>query len=90
MKLSKQNEAILAHMRAEGSITNLEAHIVHKIRSLSSRVSELRAAGYVIAKERHEDVTGQWYIRYVLLGRTVPACFVPKVNFLFDNHNLAA
>lgn len=64
MKLSPQAITILRHLQSAGSITNVEAHAVHRVRSLSRRITELRDAGVPINKERRRDVTGQIYVRY--------------------------
>ena len=67
-KLSPQSQVVLTHLRTAGSISNVEAHAVHRIRSLSRRITEISDAGYAISKERKRDVTGQIYVRYSLKG----------------------
>ena len=41
MKLHPQTQIVLDHILDVGHITNVEAQAVHKIRSVSSRISEL-------------------------------------------------
>lgn len=66
MKLTPQASRVLAHLQSVGSITNVEANAVHRVRSLSRRITEIGEAGYKIAKVRRKDVTGQAYVRYSL------------------------
>lgn len=66
MNLSPQAKKVLAHLQSVGSITNVEANAVHRVRSLSRRITEIRDAGVKIAKTRRRDVTGQVYVRYSL------------------------
>lgn len=60
-----QNEKILNHINAQGSISQREAIMDYSIQSLTARISELRRKGYKI-KTRHYNhpVTGQPYARY--------------------------
>ena len=67
-----QNERILRHMEDGGTLTQAEAFQEYGIGRLSSRICELRAAGYPI---RREFVTGKnrynepvTYCRYSLGG----------------------
>lgn len=60
-----QTMKVLRHLRDNGSITPMEAHIVHNVRSLSSRMSEIAKAGYPVLKEFHKDATGQRYVKYI-------------------------
>ena len=66
MHLSPQAATVLSHLRKVGSITNVEANAVHRIRSLSRRISELGHAGVQIEKLQRRDLTGQRYVRYQL------------------------
>jgi hypothetical protein len=66
MKLTPQATKVLAHLQSVGSITNVEANAVHRVRSLSRRITEIQDAGVRIAKTRRRDVTGQVYVRYSL------------------------
>ena len=63
--MTPQAKIVLNHMQAAGSISNVEAHAVLKVRSVSRRITEIANAGYVIRKERKVDTTGQRYVRYV-------------------------
>jgi hypothetical protein len=64
LNLSPQAQIVRTHLLKAGSITNVEANAVHRIRSLSRRISELAQAGYKIDKQRKKDLTGQRYVRY--------------------------
>lgn len=64
--MKPQTAAVLKHLQQHGSITNVEANAVHKIRSVSSRITELAKLGYVISKTRKVDATDQPYVRYTL------------------------
>lgn len=65
-RLSPQAKTVLKHLLSVGSITNVEAHAVHRVRSLSRRVSELGEACIKVSKEYKKDVNGQRYVRYSL------------------------
>ncbi|MEF2249326.1 hypothetical protein RSP795_10320 [Ralstonia solanacearum] len=65
-KLSPQSQLVYDHLVRVGSITNVEAHAVHRVRSLSRRITEISDAGAPIKKDRRRDVTGQFYVRYSL------------------------
>lgn len=66
INLPPQEKIVLAHLMQHGSITAGEAHFVHRIRSLSRRITTLLDAGCVILKEDRRDLTGQRYRRYKL------------------------
>jgi len=59
---------VLDHLVREGTITNMEANIVLKVRSVSRRITDIQRAGYSVAKLRCKDSTGQRYVKYALLG----------------------
>ena len=61
-----QETIVLDHLKRVGHITGLEAQGVHRIRSLSRRISELQKRGHAIHKETCYDVNGQRYTRYTL------------------------
>lgn len=69
--LPPQERTVLDHLIERGSITNMEAHTVHRIRSVSRRISSLTRAGVGIRKDRKVDPAGQPYVRYTLVS--VPA-----------------
>jgi hypothetical protein len=60
---SPQARIVLNHLKTVGSITNVEANAVHRIRSLSRRITEI-AGVYDITKEHKKDFNGQRYVRY--------------------------
>lgn len=64
--MTPQARAVLNHMKTAGSITNVEANAVLRVRSVSRRITELRDCGYRIRKETKYDSTGQRYVRYYL------------------------
>jgi hypothetical protein len=61
-----QTAKILRHLRDVGTITQVEAAAIYKARSLTKRISELRAAGFDIKSEWKIDHEGQRYVRYWL------------------------
>ena len=68
LKLSKQHNNILKHLRTAKGLTVREALIEYSISSLTKRVQELRGLGYDIESVRKKHpVTGQRYVRYFLL-----------------------
>jgi len=64
--MSPQAHIVLNHLTKAGSITNVEANAVLRVRSVSRRITELRDAGFRIRKEFKKDTTGQRYVRYYL------------------------
>lgn len=64
--LSPQARLVLKHLQSVGSITNVEANAVHRVRSLSRRITELKDAGHNVKKDFRKDTTGQRYVRYSL------------------------
>lgn len=60
-----QNDKIIKHIKATGSISQREAILDYSVQSLTKRISELREAGYnIIRKDHKHPVTGQRYARY--------------------------
>lgn len=57
---------IINHFVHEGSITQVEAAEVYKIRRLASRISELKDDGWKIGRSMKYDLAGQRYVRYSL------------------------
>lgn len=76
--LPPQERMVLRHLVEYGSITAGEAQIVHRIRSLSRRITTLLDTGCVIEKEDRWDMTGQRYRRYRLV--TAPNRLMPPVE----------
>lgn len=64
--MTPQATAVLRHLRDAGSITNVEANAVLRVRSVSRRITELQDHGVRIRKETKYDSTGQRYTRYYL------------------------
>ena len=64
--MTPRAQLVLRHLIVEGSITNVEAHAVLRVRSVSRRITELRRNGIPIRKEFKKDSTGQRYVRYYL------------------------
>ena len=65
-----QSQRILNHLLDVGSISGVEAQAMYKARSLTKRISELRAQGWDIKAEWNRDHTGQRYVRYWLRSKT--------------------
>lgn len=63
--LDKQANRVLEHLQTAGSITNVEANAVLKVRSVSRRMTDIIRAGYPIRKETRFDSEGQRYVRYI-------------------------
>lgn len=74
-KSTKPNQAdvVLRHLNTAGSITQVEAAAIYKIRSVSSRASEIDRMLEGTTKRLHRtpktDMTGQRYVRYSLVNR---------------------
>jgi hypothetical protein len=66
-----QVEKMLAHLRANGSITQREAYIDLGVQSFHRRITDLKEIGAVLRPEpRVNKTTGQEYTRYHYLGMT--------------------
>ena len=77
-----QTHQVLRHLITAGSITNVEAHVVLKCRSVSKRISELvNTYGIDVAKLHRRDSTGQRFVRYALINpraaKVAEAMFYP-------------
>ena len=77
-----QTHQVLRHLITAGSITNVEAHVVLKCRSVSKRISVLvNTYGIDVAKLHRRDSTGQRFVRYVLINpraaKVAEAMFYP-------------
>lgn len=59
-----QVQLIEKHLRDVGSISNIEAQALYRVRALPRRISDLEEAGFAIRRERKLDNTGQRYVRY--------------------------
>lgn len=60
-----QVQQLKKHFDILGSISNVEAWNIYKIRALPRRISDLEAAGINIKRVWKKDLTGQRYVRYV-------------------------
>lgn len=69
LQLKPQTQQVLTHLQQHGHITAVEAAAVYKIRSLTSRVSELTRKGHAITRETRKDGAGQRYVRYAYAAR---------------------
>jgi hypothetical protein len=69
MKLSgKQLDMIHNHLESIGSISNLEAQSLYRVRSLPRRIRDLEERrGLQIKREWRKDLTGERYMRYHLV-----------------------
>lgn len=65
--LSPQALLIYKHLKASGSISNVEAQAIYRCRALPRRISDIeQKLGVRITREMKSDVTGQRYVRYYL------------------------
>ena len=62
----KQTDMLIKHFEMAGSITNVEAQAVYKIRSLPRRICDLEEQGYTFLRQWKKDLTGQRYVRYTM------------------------
>lgn len=69
--LAPQERTVLRHLKTVGSITSVEANALHRIRSLSRRITTLRSAGHPIKAVLKQDVNKQRYARYYYMGKRV-------------------
>lgn len=62
-----QNDRILKHIKATGSISQREAFLDYSIQSLTRRIRDLREAGYnIVSRGVTHPITKQRYTRYFL------------------------
>lgn len=66
-KNGKPKDMLREHFERKESITGVEAAAVYKIRSLPRRIMDLKEEGYEFTHEWKKDVTGQKYMRYILV-----------------------
>lgn len=66
--LGAQCRTILAHLKTGQTITNMEAMLVYHVSRLSSVISDLRRAGYIIDTTMKRDGVGAQYASYKLFG----------------------
>jgi hypothetical protein len=61
-----QVEMLARHLEEAGSITNVEAQAMYKIRALPRRIKDLEDyRGFKVKRVWKTDLTGQRYVRYV-------------------------
>ena len=65
-----QQTTILNHLHRKGSISPMEAMVVHGIHRLAARICDLKDAGHDIVSDTKRDVNGKVYAEY-RLGDTV-------------------
>jgi hypothetical protein len=62
----KQTESLIRHFVVKGSISNVEAQSMYKIRALPRRIKDLEMYAEMTFTRLHKtDATGQRYVRYV-------------------------
>lgn len=62
-----QAKTVLKHLRQAGSISQVEAQAMYRVRSLTKRIQELRAEGHAIVSEwKRDPINKQRYVRYHL------------------------
>lgn len=61
---SPQCQDLLRHLASKGSITNVEAQAVYRMRALPRRIRDLKEKGHIIRSEWLFDPTQQRYVRY--------------------------
>lgn len=79
--MKPQTAVIYDHLASVGTITNIEAQALYRCRSLTKRISELKADGFDIKSEWKRDHTGQRYVRY-WLRKKEPNEVLPKADFV--------
>lgn len=61
-----QVQLLARHLEKAGSITNVEAQAMYKIRALPRRIKDLEErTGLKVKRVWKTDLTGQRYVRYV-------------------------
>ena len=63
-----QLHRVCDHLLKRGSISQVEAEAVYKIRRLASRIFDLRCDGYSVGTLMKKDAMGQKYARYFLIN----------------------
>jgi hypothetical protein len=64
--LSGQKHTIFEHLKIRGSISQVEAQEVYRIRRLAARISEMKSDGYPIMTVMKKDLSNQKYAKYYL------------------------
>lgn len=63
---TNQKGRVLNHLLNVGSLSQLEADELYRVKRLTSRITELKQHGVGIKVERKHDHTGKLYVRYTL------------------------
>jgi hypothetical protein len=68
--LSSTNQCrdVLHHIIQKGSISQLEADSLYRVKRLTSRIHELKKLGVNLLGEFRKDLTGKRYVRYYIAG----------------------
>ena len=87
--LSPQCNDILRVLRDRGSITNLEAQMMLKVRALPRRIADMEVKGYRFSRSTRHDPMGQRYVRYTLKAeKPAPATVVRRASPLGDDNTI--
>lgn len=65
---NNQKGMVLNHLLNVGSLSQLEADELYRVKRLTSRITELKQHGVNIRVERKHDHTGKLYVRYSLIN----------------------
>lgn len=63
---TNQCKAVLNHIIMKGSLSQLEADELYRVKRLTSRITELKQLGVAIIAEMRVDNTGKRYARYFI------------------------
>ena len=63
---TNQMHPVLNHIIMKGSISQLEADELYRVKRLTSRITELKKLGVNIVAEMRRDNTGKRYARYFI------------------------
>ncbi len=63
---TNQMKLVLNHIIMKGSISQLEADELYRVKRLTSRITELKQLGVALIAEMRQDNTGKRYARYFI------------------------
>jgi hypothetical protein len=63
---TNQLKVVLNHIIMKGSISQLEADELYRVKRLTSRITELKGLGVAVVAEMRRDNTGKRYARYFI------------------------
>jgi hypothetical protein len=67
LRITPQARTVLAHLKRNGSISNMEAQVIYSISRLAACIYEIRRrAGYTVESKSRRDDYGHKYTRYSL------------------------